>query len=200
MILPTAVAISAAGNVMVVTFALARLNQEIARQGFLPFSKVLSSSRPFNAPLGGLIVHYIPSLLVITLPSGDVYSFILEVEGYAGQYFGLATSLGLVWLRYRRPDLHRPYKAWLSAVGVKILLSFALIAAPFFPPATSNGHSWLFNSSYAVVGISIILFGFLYWFVWIRLLPRWRGYTIEEKVEILDDGTPITKLVQTKHY
>lgn len=36
----------------------ARLNQEIARQGFLPGPAFLASSKPFNAPLGGLIVHY----------------------------------------------------------------------------------------------------------------------------------------------
>ncbi|OQD80996.1 hypothetical protein PENANT_c030G08210 [Penicillium antarcticum] len=52
---PLAVAISAAGNVMVVTFALARINQEIARQGFLPWQNILSSTRPFGTPLGGLI-------------------------------------------------------------------------------------------------------------------------------------------------
>lgn len=105
--LPSAIAVSAAGNVMVVTFSLvslpkvmalvgsfanilckARLNQEIARQGFLPYAGLLASSKPFNAPLGGLIVHYVPSLLVIVLPpSSDVYAFIADVEGYAGQFF-----------------------------------------------------------------------------------------------------------------
>jgi len=63
-ILPILIALSAAGNVMVTTFAQARVNQQIARQGFLPFSRKLSTSRPFNTPLGGLLVHLIPSLLV----------------------------------------------------------------------------------------------------------------------------------------
>ena len=49
--------------------------------------------------MGGLIVHYVPSLLVITLPpSSDVYSFILEVEGYPGQVFALFISVGVLWL------------------------------------------------------------------------------------------------------
>jgi amino acid transporter len=63
-ILPILIALSAAGNVMVTTFAQARVNQQIARQGFLPFSRTLSTSKPFNTPLGGLLVHLIPSLLV----------------------------------------------------------------------------------------------------------------------------------------
>ncbi|KAF1994410.1 hypothetical protein P154DRAFT_557269 [Amniculicola lignicola CBS 123094] len=190
-ILPLAVAASGAGNVMVVTFALARLNQEIARQGFLPFSDVLSSSKPFNAPLGGLIVHYIPSLLVITLPpSGDVYSFILEVEGYPGSVFALATSVGILWLRYKRPDLKRPFKAWKLAAVVRIVLSVALLAAPFFPPKEGTRKGGIWYATYAVVGVSIILLGLLYWYVWTRLIPRLKGYRLEEETGPNEDGSP----------
>ncbi|KAL1845088.1 hypothetical protein VTK73DRAFT_1155 [Phialemonium thermophilum] len=194
-VLPLAVALSGVGNVMVVTYALARLNQEIARQGFLPFPEFLASSKPFNAPLGGLLVHYIPSLLVISLPPSDqVYSFILDVEGYPGQFFGLAISAALIWLRYSRPDLKRPFRAWLSAAWLNIAVSLALIAAPFFPPKNYTGS--LFYATYAVVGVSIILFGLVYWYVWTVLLPRWKGYRLEEEVGVLDDGVTITRLVK----
>lgn len=194
-ILPLAVALSGAGNVMVVTFALARLNQEIARQGFLPFPDLLASSKPFNAPLGGLIIHYIPSFLVITLPpSSEVYSFILEVEGYPGQIFALASSLGLLWLRVSRPDLKRPFRAWKAAVVLRIVLSVALLAAPFFPPQRKQtGHIWY--ATYAVVGISVILFGLFYWVIWLKIIPKFKGYKIEEETRILDDGTSVTSLV-----
>ncbi|RYP66507.1 hypothetical protein DL769_006018 [Monosporascus sp. CRB-8-3] len=195
-ILSLAVALSAGGNVMVVTFALARLNQEIARAGFLGFSKLLSSSRPFGAPMGGLIVHYIPSFLVIALPpSQDIYSFILEVEGYPGQAFALATSIGLIWLRYKRPDLKRPLKAWLPAVVFRSLLSLALLAAPFFPPSESQPGG-LFYATYGIVGVGILLFGFLYWLVWTVLLPRLGNYRLEEQEEVLNDGTAITVLAR----
>ncbi|TGJ82923.1 hypothetical protein E0Z10_g5865 [Xylaria hypoxylon] len=194
--LPLAVALSAAGNVMVVTFALARLNQEIARAGFLPFSRYLSSSKPFNAPLGGLIVHYIPSVLVIVLPpTNEVYSFILEVEGYPGQVYGLAITIGLLWLRYKRPDLKRPFKAWLPAVVFRGLLCLTLLAAPFFPPSNPDPDG-LWYATYAVVGVGIIAFGFIYWLVWTIILPRIGGYRLEEKEDVLDDGTTITVLAR----
>ncbi|KAK2051021.1 methionine permease [Colletotrichum caudatum] len=154
-VLPLAVALSAGANVLVVTFSAARTKQEIARQGFLPFSEILSSTRPFNSPLGGLLVHYIPSFLVITLPpSAEVYSFILEVEGYPGQFLGLAVGAGLLWLRVKRPDIKRPFKAWIPAVVLRVGLSLALLTAPFFPPSTkpSNG---MFYATYAVVGTSM---------------------------------------------
>ncbi|KAH6643830.1 amino acid permease-domain-containing protein [Boeremia exigua] len=188
-ILPLAVALSGVGNVMVVTFALARLNQEIARQGFLPFPEILASSKPFNAPLGGLIVHYIPSLLVIALPpSGEVYSFILEVEGYPGQIFALATSAGLLWLRYSRPDLKRPFRAWNIAIVLRIALCLVLLAAPFFPPEHRK-NTGIWYATYAVVGTSVILFGFLYWYMWLKLIPILGGYRVEEKTSVLDDET-----------
>jgi len=137
-------------------------------------------------------VHYIPSFLVITVPPSDsVYSFILDVEGYPAQFFVLATSIGLVWLRFKQPELHRPYKAWLSAVLFRFLLSLALIVAPFLPMAGKSE----FHGLYAVVGVSILLFGIVYWYVWTILLPRWKGYTLEEEEEILKDGTTVTKLV-----
>ncbi|KAI9712437.1 MAG: hypothetical protein M1820_001650 [Bogoriella megaspora] len=173
-ILPIAVAISAAGNVMVVTFSHARMIQEIARQDFLPFSRIIASTKPFNAPMGALVTHYIPSLLVILIPTGNVYSFILNVEGYPANLFALASSFGIIWLRFKRPDLHRPYKAFLPAVWFRIAFSIALLIAPFVPSKELNWRQHLSQVSYAFVGISIL----------------------EEAPEILDDGTTITKLVQ----
>ena len=129
--------------------------QEIARQGFLPLPRLLSSTRPFNAPMGALVTHYIPSLLVITIPTGNVYSFILDAEGYPGQMFALATSFGLLWLRHERPDLKRPYKAFLPAVWLRIALSVALLAAPFVPRQGLNWKQHLSQVSYAFVGTAV---------------------------------------------
>ncbi|KAK4195025.1 putative low-affinity methionine permease [Triangularia verruculosa] len=195
-LLPVAVAISAAGNVMVVTFSLARLNQEIARQGLLPYGHLWSSSRPFGAPLGALIVHYVPSVAVICVPATNIYSFILDVEGYPGQFFVLATSLGLIWLRKTRPDLHRPYKAFLPVVWARIGLSLAMIGAPFIPKSGESHGDHLFRVSYALVGMSVLLLAFLYWLVLAVVLPKLGNYRLEEAVEVLQDGTIITKLVR----
>jgi amino acid transporter len=105
--------------------------------------------------LGGFIVHFIPSLLVIVLPpSGEVYSFILELEAYPGQIFSLAIASGLLYLRYKRPEIKRPFKAWTFAPVVKLTLSLCLLAAPFFPPEhkPTNG---LFYATYAIVGVGM---------------------------------------------
>ena len=106
--------------------------------------------------MGGLIVHYIPSFLVIAIPPrGDVYNFILDVEGYPGQFAALATAFGLVLLRTKRSDLHRPFKAWLPAVWFRIIICLALITAPFFPPKDGKADVGFFYATYAIVGIAM---------------------------------------------
>jgi hypothetical protein len=93
---------------------------------------------------------------VITLPPpGDVYAFILDVEGYPGQFAAVATSIGIIILRARRPDLKRPFKAWLPAVWLRIAVSVALIAAPFVRPKDGKGDVSFFYATYAIVGIGL---------------------------------------------
>lgn len=152
-LLPLMVATSACGNVMVASFTIARLNQEIMRQGFFPYAEMLASNKPFNAPLGALVVHWIPSVLVILVPSGNVYKFILDVQMYPYTLLGSFTTFGLLWLRYKRPDLTRPYRAFTPAVLFKLTLSIAFVFAPFIPRTTKDGESWFSQVSYAVVGL-----------------------------------------------
>ena len=65
------VALSALGNVMTVTFAQARVNQELAKEGVIPFARFWASGWPFGAPSAGLLLHFIPSFIVIVaIPSG----------------------------------------------------------------------------------------------------------------------------------
>ena len=136
----------------------ARLNQEVARQGFLPWASVLASSKPFNAPMGGFLIQYVTTTVVIVVPpAGSVYAFIADVEGYASQFFLLALAVGILFLRYRRPELHRPYRSWLSAVWLRIAFCICLIAAPLFPPKDGTGDVDFFYATYALVCITVFV-------------------------------------------
>ena len=68
---------------------MSRLNQELAKEGIpLPFgNKFWASNWPTSkAPLPGLIMHLVPSVIVIIAPPPEVvYPFILNVEGYPSQ-------------------------------------------------------------------------------------------------------------------
>ena len=49
-----------------------------------------------------------------------------------------------------------------------------------------------------LANVHSILFAILYWYLAFVALPRWYGYRVEEEVEVLSDGTSITKLINVK--
>jgi hypothetical protein len=90
--------------------------------------------------------------VIVLPPSNSIYSFILELEGYPGQVMSFAIAFGLIWLRFKRPELKRPFKAWLPGAYLKLGMSLALLAAPFFPPPEKPKNG-LFYATYAIIGI-----------------------------------------------
>lgn len=97
--LPVFVALSNLGNVLAVSFAHARLNQELAKEGLLPFSRFWASNKPFNAPAASvstsssplwlsevdvepiqLFLHWFVTVIVLVAPpAGPAYNFIVNL-------------------------------------------------------------------------------------------------------------------------
>ena len=52
-----------------------------------------------------------------------------------------------------------------------------------------------------VLTISVyrLVCGVVYWYIWTVLIPRLRGYRLEEESGVLHDGTSVTKLVKVKN-
>jgi len=89
------IAISALGNVLTITFAQARVNQELAKEGVIPFPKFWASIWSVGAPSAALFLHWIPSFIVIVaLPFGVAYDFILDLEGYPGSVINFFVVIG----------------------------------------------------------------------------------------------------------
>ncbi|KAJ3516055.1 hypothetical protein NLJ89_g1363 [Agrocybe chaxingu] len=189
--LSTFVALSALGNVLSVIFSQGRVNQELGREGILPFSKFWGSNRPFNAPLTGLGLHWVICLIVIfALPPGDAYNFVLNVISYPLSVINAAISFGIIYLAFR------PYPDW-PTVNL-----FGLIAAAFFgavnvflfvvplttPPEGAEPYVDLPYWTHAVAGWAVFGLGFLYWVLWAHVLPRIAGYKLRRIEEIGKDG------------
>jgi hypothetical protein len=47
-----------------------------------------------------------------------------------------------------------------------------------------------------LIVLNSLLFGMLYWVLWTIILPYYGRYRLEEKVEVLEDGTSIIKLAR----
>ncbi|KAI0078614.1 high affinity methionine permease [Panus rudis PR-1116 ss-1] len=191
------VALSALGNVITVTFAAARINQELAKEGIpLPFgNKFWASNWPTGkSPLPGLIIHLIPSVIVIIAPPPSVaYPFILDVEGYPQQIINLFIIVGLFWLRWKKPHAVRPFKVWWPFSVFFLAAAVFLLVAPFIKPSNGVGDTPpLPYYLYCLVGIAIMATGVLWWAGWRILLPKVFGYELVPRKEVLEDGTVIT--------
>nr|AOR51851.1 amino acid transporter [Phaffia rhodozyma] len=195
------VALSALGNVITVTFAQSRVNQELAKEGILPWSKALASNWPFGSPFAGLIVHLIPSVIVILAPPpGIAYNFILDIEGYPGQIINLLVVVGLFYLRWKYPNINRPFKVWLPVAVFFMAAACFLLVAPFLRPPGGIGDTpplpyWL----YPIIGIAVFAMGIVWWFVWRVLLPRLGNYKLVSRVDTLSDGTRVTQFDKVKN-
>lgn len=131
------------------------------------------------------------------------------VEGYPQQIINFALIVGLLYLRWKKPEIHRPFKVWLpvaifflvaasfrefsSLLSPLSLTSLAVMVAPFLKPANGVGDTPpLPYYLYCLVGIGIMILGIVYWAVWRILLPRVFGYELVPSKETLSDGTVVT--------
>ena len=72
------IALSSIGNVLAVLFTQGRVNQELGREGVLPFSKFWASNKPFNSPLAGLALQWLVTVIIILgVSSIDIVSWCL---------------------------------------------------------------------------------------------------------------------------
>ncbi|KAH9937972.1 amino acid transporter [Amylocystis lapponica] len=183
-------------NVITVTFSQSRVNQELAKEGIpLPFgNRFWASNWPTGkTPFPGLLIHLIPTIIVILAPPPSVaYPFILDVEGYPDQIINVFIVIGLFWLRYHKPNLPRPFKVWWPLAVFFLASAVFLLVAPFLrPPGGVGDTPPLPYYLYCLVGIAILATGVLYWAAW-RKLPKLFGYEWVPRKETLDDGTVVT--------
>lgn len=127
-VLPLFVIVSAAGNIAATSFAQARVNEELAKDGLLPFAgfwrtaatsismkpahhgakagRQLPPQPPSDGagplpppPSRGLLLHWLVSTLVIVLPPpGRIYNFLVDIGGYPVSVISVAVSAGLLYL------------------------------------------------------------------------------------------------------
>ena len=193
------VALSALGNVLTVTFAQARVNQELAKEGVIPYPRFWASTWPFRSPTAGLLLHFIPSFIVIVaIPFGDAYNFILDVEGYPTAIINVFVVLGLFWLRWKKPHLRRPFKTWLIVPVFFLAGQIFLLVAPFLRPPGGKGDTSLPYWLYPIVGIAVLAAGVAYWAIWRIALPRLGRFVWAPQKAVLADGTIVTEFVRVK--
>jgi L-asparagine transporter-like permease len=65
------------------TVGQARVLREVARQGLLPWSDKLASTKPLGTPLGPVLLKFIlTTTVILLLPARDAFNFLLDVATY----------------------------------------------------------------------------------------------------------------------
>ncbi|KAF8266355.1 amino acid transporter [Lactarius quietus] len=197
------VALSALGNILTSAYSAARVNQELAKEGIpLPFgNRFWASNWPSqNAPFPGLLIHLVVTVIVIIAPPQSVaYPFILDVSGYPYQIISLSVVLGFFYLRWARPSAPRPFKVWLPLAFFFLVATAFLLVAPFIrPPGGIGDTPPLPYYLYCLIGITVTVFGVLYWATWKLVLPYVFKFRLVQTKEVLKDGTVVTMFSREK--
>ncbi|VEU24424.1 DEKNAAC105590 [Brettanomyces naardenensis] len=198
-LLTLTVAISAAGNIMTVLYHISRMNQEIFREGFLPFSRFFASNHPFGSPMRCLIFPVaISSIFLLIHTPDNVYNYVIDLDGYPLQMFVGLTCFGIFVLRRRRPNLKPSFRANSIHVVFVSVFSLFMFIGPLNPFSKSTEFTGFPN--YAYVALIVLFSCFLYWLVLFRILPTIGGYEMEQATITLSDGLTMKKWCKESEY
>ncbi|KAI9802540.1 MAG: hypothetical protein M1833_001612 [Piccolia ochrophora] len=194
--LPAFVALSNLGNVLAVSFAHARLNQEFAKEGLLPYSRFWASIKPFNAPATALFLHWLITVIILVAPpAGPAYNFIVDLYTYPGAWINGFVAAGLIYLQYKKSEnWTSPFHTFLPVSILYLLANIFLAVVPFIPPTGESDPDGYPYFVFPIVGVGVLLLGVLYWYIWTRVWPKIGGYKIvAERFVSPSDGHEVVR-------
>ncbi|KAI1177036.1 amino acid/polyamine transporter I [Nemania sp. FL0916] len=199
--LPVFVALSNLGNVLAVSFAHARLNQEFGKEALLPFSSFWASIKPFGAPAPALFLHWIVTVIVLLAPpAGPAYNFIVDLYTYPGSWINGFVCAGLIYLQWKKSEnWTSPWHTYLPITVIYLLANIFLALTPFIPPNGSWDASGYPYYVFPVVGVGVLLLGAAYWVCWTKIWPAIGGYKIVSKRIVDDHGVEAIRYIKVKN-
>lgn len=192
-ILPLFIIISAFGNIAATSFAQARVNQELGKDGLLPFSSFFSGRSgkgedyDVAPPTPGLFLHWLVSILVIIVPPpGEIYNFLVDIGGYPVSVISVAISLGLLRLQSSRTEhWESPFKAKKIYTIIFALSNCFLLVLPWIKPDEEKGSGRFPSYAYPATALAILGSGVVYWIWWAKVGPR---FGIGERIGLEREG------------
>ncbi|ESN89833.1 hypothetical protein HELRODRAFT_158150 [Helobdella robusta] len=164
-VMPLFVAASTFGALNCCIFATSRLTFVGAREGLLPNSVALINTKLFT-PITALVFGCFISLAMLI--SKDVYVLI----NYTSFVESLTTAVsvsGLLYLRWKRPDIDRPIRVSLFFPIIYMLLVTFLLIVPL-----------IYNASECLIGLLMMTAGipvYILFVAWQNKPQSWKNFT-----------------------
>uniref|UniRef100_A0A668S2S9 Cystine/glutamate transporter n=1 Tax=Oreochromis aureus TaxID=47969 RepID=A0A668S2S9_OREAU len=162
---PVFVALSCYGSMNGCIFALSRMFYVASREGQLP--EVLSMIHVRrHTPLAAVLIMYPMTMLQLLV--GDIYSLLNFMSFLRWLFIGVVV-LGLIYLRYTKPDLPRPFKVPLFFPVVFCITCFFMVFLSLYSDPVNTG-----------IGFAISLTGIpaYYIFIYFNHRPKWLQRTL----------------------
>jgi amino acid transporter len=197
-VLPLFIIISAFGNIAATSFAQARVNQELGKDGLLPFSRFFAGKNQWDSPTPGLFLHWLISVLVIVVPPpGEIYNFLVDIGGYPVSIISAAISLGLLYLQTcPSENWQSPFRAKKIYTIIFAASNCLLLVLPWIKPDQPKGDGRFPYYAYPATALAILGSGVVYWCWWVGLKPRMfggkeRSWVRGHKSTLSDEGLPM---------
>lgn len=173
-VLPLFIIISAFGNIAATSFAQARVNQELGKDGLLPFSSFFAGGKRGDSPTPGLFLHWLVSVIVIVVPPpGEIYNFLVDIGGYPVSVISVAISLGLLYLQTSPSEnWQSPFRAKKIYTIIFAASNCLLLVLPWIKPQERKGGGRFPYYAYPATALAILGSGVVYWCWWAGVKPR----------------------------
>ncbi|GAA6069989.1 cystine/glutamate transporter, partial [Tachysurus ichikawai] len=149
---PIFVALSCFGSMNGATFAISRMFYVASREGQLP--EVLSMVHVRrHTPVAAVIVLY--PLTMLLLFFGDLYSLLNFMSFLRWLFIGLVV-VGLIYMRYTRPEMPRPFKVPIFIPAVFSFTCFFMVFLSLYSDPVNTG-----------IGFGIMLTGIPAYYIFI---------------------------------
>uniref|UniRef100_A0A0A9WWJ9 Y+L amino acid transporter 2 n=1 Tax=Lygus hesperus TaxID=30085 RepID=A0A0A9WWJ9_LYGHE len=159
-IMPIMVALSALGGLSVHIMTSSRMCFVGARYGHFP-TMLSHINVDKYTPTPSLVFLCILSLLMLC--SSDIYQLITYCS-FVESFFTMMTVGGLLWLRYKQPNMHRPIKVNLAIPISFVIICIFLVIVPIYEKPAEVGV----GAAITLAGIPFYYFGVVY-----QNKPQW---------------------------
>ncbi|KAF9884251.1 hypothetical protein FE257_001983 [Aspergillus nanangensis] len=156
-------ALSSLGNLMTASYTMSRVVRQFAQEGrILPGGSFFAATASSGSPSWAfLLVFLSPTVMILFIPFGEVYNFLLDMGQYAVAIINVLVIVGLLLIRQRNPLLQHPFRVWNGVIYVFLATQVYLIVTPFTSiVAGPSLPPWLSS----LMAILVFLGAGVYWY------------------------------------